>query len=78
MSFYALNRGYAVLEKMTVRHYTSALAGPDPPRLAGRTGLGELGRGWPGCGWRARPESLGPARQLNLTSHQFTVVNFLG
>ena len=56
----------------------SALAGPDPPRLAGRTRPGEFGPGrlW---GWTAGPGSLNdlnPARQLNSTFHTFTAVYF--
>ena len=42
-------------KKRTGAHYMSALAVPDPPRLAGRTGPGEFGPGWLGMtGWAGK------------------------
>ena len=43
----------------------SALAGPDPPRLAGRTGLEEFGPGWLGMAGQARKSWPGPAAEFN-------------
>ena len=43
----------------------SALAGLDPPRLAGRTGPGEYGPGWLGLACMAGKSWPGPAVKLN-------------